>query len=661
MKIFSKFYKKNTYRNTDPFSIKEGSFKDGLLKESSFKKMWTEDTFDPAIGTKETIGRSFNFKKLYFVSFLLIFFISILFARTAWLQVVKGEYYLSMSERNRIRTERIDPRRGIIYDRNGNTLVRNQANFLLYFVPIDLPSDEEGRNKIFEKISLIIDSVSPEQLNEIYLSVKRGSFESFRPLFVVDNIEYEKAIKLYLESENMPGVVVSNKIRREYNLYSKTLSHVLGYTGKISQTELEKAGSDYTMIDYIGKMGIEFFWENELKGVSGKRQTEVDALGYQKKIISKVEPEDGHNLVLSLDVVMQKKMEEIIIANLEKMNLGRASAVIMNPNNGEVLTLISYPSYNNNAFARGITQLEYDELINHPDKPLFNRAVSGEFPSGSTIKPVMAAAALQEGVITEKTSFISAGGISVGPWTFPDWQAGGHGVTDVRKAISQSVNTFFYYIGGGYNDFKGLGLEKIISYNKLFGLGSQTGIDLSGEASGFLPTREWKEDVIGEPWYIGDTYHISIGQGSLLTTPLQVANFTSFFANGGTIYRPHLVKQVLRSDDSVLYDTEIEAVKSDFIDDYNTEVVRQGMRRTVTDGSARRLSTLPITSAGKTGTAQWSSLKDNHAWYTGFAPYENPELVFTVLVEEGKEGSAVTVSIMQEFLEWYYTEYRPIE
>ncbi len=661
MKIISNFYKNNKSNNTDPFSIKEGSFKDGLLRESTFKKVWAEDTFDPAIGTKDTIGRNFNYKKLYLVLFFLIFFISILFARTAWLQVVKGEYYLSMSDRNRIRTERIDPLRGIIYDRNGNTLVRNQANFLLYFIPIDLPPEDEERFEIFRKISSIIEGVTPEELNEVYLSVKRGSFESYRPLFALDNIEYEKAIKLYLESEKMPGVVISNKIRREYNLYSQTLSHVLGYTGKINQSELEKAGSEYTMIDYIGKMGIEYFWENELKGSSGRKQTEVDALGYQKKIISKTEPEDGHNLVLSIDVVMQKKLEEIIASYLEPMDLGRASAVVLDPNNGEVLTLISYPSYNNNAFARGITQSEYNELLNHPDKPLFNRAVSGEFPSGSTIKPVMAAAALQEGIITEKTSFISNGGINVGPWVFPDWRAGGHGVTDVRKAIAQSVNTFFYYIGGGYNDFSGLGLEKIILYEKLFGLGSQTGIDLAGEAAGFVPSREWKEETVGEPWYIGDTYHISIGQGSLLVTPLQVANFTAFFANGGTMYRPHLVKQILKSDDSPLLEVGAEVVKSEFIDKYSVEVVRQGMKRTVTDGSGVRLSTLPVSSAGKTGTAQWSSTKDNHAWYTGFAPYENPELAFTVLVEEGKEGSAVTVSIVRDFLEWYYTEYKPAE
>ena len=668
MKIFSNFYNKNKNTNIDPFSIKEGSFRDGTLRDYSFRRQWTEDSFDPSVEKKETMGRSFDFNKLYLLVFILFFSILILFVRIAWLQVVKGDYYYSMAEGNRIRTERLEPKRGIIYDRNGHTLVRNKANFVLYFIPIDLPRDDyktkitnPERTKIFEIISQITSKINLKELEEIYDSVAIGSLESYRPLFVMDSIEYDNAIKIYLDADKMPGVLVSNKIKREYNLYSMTLSHILGYTGKISREELEESSDEYSLIDYIGKMGIEYFWENELKGTNGRKQIEVDALGYEKKIISKVEAEDGHNLVLSLDIVMQKKMEEIIISYLEKLDLAKASVVILDPNNGEVLTLISYPSYNNNAFARGITQSEYSALLEHPDNPLFNRAISGEFPSGSTIKPVMAAAALQEGVITEKTSFLSTGGINIGQWYFPDWRAGGHGITDVRKAIAQSVNTFFYYIGGGHDNFKGLGLERIIEYEEKFGLGAQTGIDLAGEADGFLPTREWKREVKNEPWYIGDTYHLSIGQGDLLATPLQVANFTAFFANGGTMYRPHLIKQILSGDDRVLNSVEGAVVRDDFIDDYNVEVVRQGMRRTVTEGSARRLNSLPVASAGKTGTAQWSSVKDNHAWYTGFAPYNDPELAFTVLVEEGVEGSAVAVPIMQEFLEWYYTEYKPIE
>jgi penicillin-binding protein 2 len=332
----------------------------------------------------------------------------------------------------------------------------------------------------------------------------------------------------------------------------------------------------------------------------------------------------------------------------------------MNPSNGEILAIVSLPSFDNNHFAQGISQAEYELLIKQPDKPLFNRAVSGEFPSGSTIKPVMSAAALQEGVINENTTIKSVGGIRIGQWFFPDYLAGGHGTVDVKKAIANSVNTFFYYIGGGYESFTGLGVDRIEKYFKLFGLGSQTGVDLAGEASGFVPSPAWKEEVKGEKWYIGDTYHISIGQGDLLVTPLQVAAYTSVFANKGKLYRPHFIRQVLTSGDTGFKELKEGPVRENFISDNNINIVREAMRQTVTAGSARRLTSLPATSAGKTGTAQWSTKEKPHAWFTGFAPYENPEVVVTILVEEGGEGHLAAVPIAEEYLQWYFGEYKTL-
>jgi penicillin-binding protein 2 len=267
----------------------------------------------------------------------------------------------------------------------------------------------------------------------------------------------------------------------------------------------------------------------------------------------------------------------------------------------------------------------------------------------------MLAAALQEGVVSENTGVLSVGGIRIGQWFFPDWKAGGHGRVDAKRAIAESVNTYFYYIGGGYEDFRGLGVEKINYYGDLFGLGKQTGIDLAGESSGFLPTPAWKENVRGERWYIGDTYHLSIGQGDLLVTPLQVAMFTSVFANGGKLYRPHFIRKILSSDDRVINETAIEPVREDFIDAYNVNVVKQAMRQTVVSGSARKLANSTVEIAGKTGTAQWSTKKANHAWFTGFAPYDEPKIVITILIEEGKEGSEVAVPIAGEFINWYFS------
>lgn len=664
-----KFIKpKKQLKFVNPFAIKSGRFKNGKLT-TIYRKGWAEDVYISDNQEKETIGNNFQFNKLYITGFIMLLIIGALLGKTAWLQIVKGDYYYSMAEGNRLRVQRIEPKRGVIYDRNLRSLVRNKANFMLYIVPADLPDNEDELNPIIYRISEIVNNLSSEEIKKTIAQVPKYSLESYRPLFLVDNLEYEQAMKLYLESNNWPGIVLSNKSNREYLVYTLnneefqikpnySLSHILGYTGKITESELEQFGDEYLPIDYIGKMGIEYFWENELKGQSGKKQIEVDALGKEKKVIGENPPIDGNNLILSLDVKQQLKLEEILVSHLEEAGLSRASAIIMNPNNGEVLAMVSLPAYDNNMFARGITQDEYNELISHEDKPLYNRSISGEYPSGSTIKPLMASAALQERIVSENTTFLSVGGINIGQWFFPDWRAGGHGRTNVRKAIADSVNTYFYYIGGGYDDFVGLGVDRIVNYGQLFGLGTQTGIDLAGEASGFLPTRTWKEEVKGESWYIGDTYHLAIGQGDLLVTPLQIANYINVIANGGKLYRPHFVKEILSSNDDVIKEISTEPIRKNFIDSYNIDVVRDGMRQTVTQGSARSMQAVPATVAGKTGTAQWSSKKDTHAWFTGFAPFANPELTITILIEEGGEGSDRAVPVAREYLQWYFGEYK---
>lgn len=673
----------------NPFSIQEGRFRFGELKDSVYYSDWTEESFLFDSGHKEIVTRSFNFNKLKYISLIAVAFIFILGGRAAWLQVVNGEYYYLRSEDNRLRTEIIEPKRGIIYDRNLQPLVRNKANFVLYLRPIDLPRDELQRDELIREIASVlagevrVNTANPEILmagskklelvsdNEYFYKIKEalsrvkiGSLESYQPLFVQDNIDYEIAMKINLELPNWPGVFLTNKIRREYLAAgssgpevatSSSLSHLLGYAGKINENELKNLGSKYSLIDYVGKVGLEQYWEKELKGEAGKKSIEVDALGRQKKIVGETPAQDGYNLRLALDLELQQKTEEILKRHLEKNKLERASVIIINPQNGEVLTLVSWPAYDNNAFARGISQAEYSALLEDANQPMFNRAVSGEFPSGSIIKPIFAAGALQEGVITEKTSFLSTGGLRIGQWVFPDWRAGGHGITDVRRAIAFSVNTFFYYIGGGYGDFVGLGLDGLVKYASLFGLGQPTGIDLKGEAKGLVPTKEWKAEVKKEPWYIGDTYHVSIGQGNVLTTPLQAANYTAALANGGTLYRPRLVTQILDSKNQLLKEVKPEIISENFIDQRNMEIVREGMRQTAVIGSGRYLASLPVTSAGKTGTAQWSSKKNTHAWYIGFAPYDNPELAITVLLEEGGEGSAVSVPVVYDIFNWYFS------
>jgi len=649
----------------DPFAIQEGGSRYGRLEGFSYQLEWASESFITGGEKKEVIGRSFEFKRLYYFVAVLVFFLSLLVARTAWLQVVRRDYYYAMAEGNRIRLERVEPRRGVIYDRDYRPLVRNVANFTLYVIPADLPADEAARKKIADDIAGIIPGKTGGEIAAEIDKIKRGSLEAHNPLFIADNIPYEEAIILYLESADWRGVFLSNKTRREYGSCGRqsgcvlSLSHLLGYAGKINEEEYKKGSSEYLPIDYIGKTGLEYYWEKELKGKNGRKEIEVDALGKEKKIIAQEDPVDGSNLVLSIDLDLQAKFEEVLRTHLDKIKLKKGVGIALNPNNGEVLAMVSLPAFDNNVFARGIKPDEYRALLGDQDQPMYNRAISGEYPPGSTIKPVMSAAALEEGVINEHTSVLSVGGIRIGQWFFPDWRAGGHGTVDVKRAIAESVNTFFYYIGGGYEGFSGLGIDRIVKYEKLFGLSSVAGIDLPAEADGFLPTKEWKEKERGEKWYIGDTYHVSIGQGDLSVTPLQVANYTAAIANGGKLYRPHLVKKVLTSGDKLVKENKAEPIRQNFIKPENIDIVRRGMRQTVTAGSGRRLSSLPVEAAGKTGTAQWSSdIKHAHAWFTGFAPFDRPEIAITVLAEKAGGGDVVAVPIVKDVLEWYFRDRR---
>ncbi len=663
------FSKKN-----NPFVIQEGKISFGKLKDPAFYSEWTEHAFLSDDKNKEVIGQTFDFKQLKIIKIILIILFAILLARITWLQIFQFDHYYSLAQINRSRQEVVEANRGIFYDRSGQLLVRNKANFVLSIRLIDLPTDELERDKIIREIAQIIDNKKLSNKNDLIIeegpsfslikeslsNIRYGSLESYQPVFIKDNIDHEIALKLILESENIPGLIVSNKIKRNYlpikenELHS--LSHILGYTGKISLQELETLDGNYSLIDYLGKSGLEKAWESDLRGENGLKSYEVDAYGRKGKLINQKPAIDGYNLQLSLDLNLQSKLEEILQDWLNYLNLKKASIIIKNPQNGEILAMVSLPAYNNNDFASGIDYDKYQTLINNPNQPLFNRSIGGEFPAGSTIKPIFSAAALEEGIITENTSFLSTGGIRIGQWFFPDWLSSGHGTTNIRKAIADSVNTFYYYIGGGYQDFDGLGLDNLVKYSHLFGLGEKTGIDLTGESSGLIPTKEWRERVKQERWYIGNTYHFSIGQGDVLVTPLQMLNATSVIASGGILYKPHFVTQIRDGDDKIVKELEKEIIRQDFIDDYNLEIVRQGMRQAVTHGSARRLSLLDVDVAGKTGTAQWSSQRKPHAWFSGFAPYDKPEIAFIILIEEGGDGSEVAVPIAFDILNWYFSD-----
>jgi penicillin-binding protein 2 len=488
-----------------------------------------------------------------------------------------------------------------------------------------------------------------------------SSFISGQSVPLRSDIPYEEALRLMIRLQDAVGLSIETSYKREY-LVGEAYGHVLGYTGKMTEEEYTHWKEDaYQLSDSIGKSGVEKSYESTLHGTHGYRNVEVDFRGEETAIVSDIASEPGKNITLSLDSVLQEHLYVALKETIESKGLPGGSAVALDPRNGHVLALVSYPSYNSNAFVGGIAQDAYQQLVSDERQPLFHRAVSGMYPSGSTFKPIVAAAALEEGVVTPQTTVMSVGGITIdGGFSFPDWKPGGHGVTNVIKALAESVNTYFYLAGGGDNETtSGLGVERITDYGRRFGLDAPTGIDLPGEAAGFLPSKAWKEEFKNEPWYLGDTYHLAIGQGDILVTPLQVAAYTMAFANGGTLYQPTVVESLSDHTGAIVTTPEPVVIRSDMVSQSTMATVRKGMREAVVSGSARSLLSLPVTSAGKTGTAQFGSGEKTHSWFTAFAPYETPEIVISVIVEEAGQGNDAALPIVKEVLEEYFAGLTP--
>jgi penicillin-binding protein 2 len=430
---------------------------------------------------------------------------------------------------------------------------------------------------------------------------------------------------------------------------------VIGYTSPVDEEELGKK-TDLLLTDYTGKTGIERQYDDILRGSHGVKYVEVDAKQRPQKTVGEKDPIDGQDLKLTIDSDLQEFVFSVLAERAAKNSEGKvaAAAIVMEVESGEVLALVNYPSFDANSFSQPSRKGETADFLKDDITPLFNRAVSGTYAPGSTIKPFLAAAALQEGIINSRTKIISTGGIQSGSWFFPDWKAGGHGETDVYKAIAESVNTFFYVVMGGDDESRGLGVEKAKKYLAEFSWGGRTGVDLPAEAKGLLPDPKWKREVKHEQWYIGDTYHFGIGQGDVLVTPLQVSAATAGIANRGVINRPFMLKSVTkegREQDKGTDKTRVTINKS------HMATVKEAMRKTVTDGSAVRLSTLPWALAGKTGTAQASGGDDTHAWFTSFGPYEEPRLVVTVMLERGGEGDKDAVPVAEEIWGWLIENY----
>ena len=468
---------------------------------------------------------------------------------------------------------------------------------------------------------------------------------------------------------------------REY-IAGPLMAHLLGYMGPIPEAEAEQYDEQgYGPNDLVGLTGVEYSYEPDLKGESGSRYIEVDVLGREiRTVIEESAPVPGHNLTLTIDLPLQTAMENAVKAGLEQAKVKSGVAIAMNPKTGEILGMVSLPTYDNNQFARGISMEEYSALLQDPGHPLINHAISGLYPPGSTFKIIPAAAALEEGVITAQTTVNDPGIIWLANQYFPNdlsqaqpfycWihtYGRGHGNVNVVSALTVSCDVFFYVVSGGYGDFRGLGEPLLHYYALQFGLGDLTGIDLPAENPGLVPSSRWKRINLAESWVTGDTYNMAIGQGFVLTTPLQMLNATAAIANGGYLFRPQVVRQVTEADGTLVRDFRPDLIRQLPIAPENVDLVRQGMYgATHSPGGTALAVNLPgLEVAGKTGTAEFPGERDEkgnlptHAWFTAFAPYDDPEIVIVVFVEGGGEGSAVAVPIGKEILKAYFYPSEP--
>ncbi len=585
--------------------------------------------------------------KGFLVAVFIVFLV--LFLKTFQFQVLDKEEYSALAEGNKFAFHSIKAARGVIYDIKGEQIVFNEPSFNLVYIKKEDLSEKE-REKDFLEISKITD-LSLEEIKE-----------KTKEVLILRDIDQELLISLETRTEEFEEFKVEKRAQREYK-DGEIFSHVIGYMGKITSEDLKGDSKSYSLLDFTGRSGIEKQYEKELKKKSGKLRIERDVSGnvLSKEVVSFAE--SGKSLKLWLDADLQRRIYRALEKKLEEIGASKAVAVALNPGSGGVMSLVSIPSFDNNLFSKTEENSEeISELLSQKENPLFNRAISGKYATGSTIKPLVALAALEEGIIGDKETINCTGKITIPhrydpeiTYEYQDWSV--HGLTDLRKAIAESCNVYFYTIGGGYEDQEGLGPSKIKEYLELFGWGSKTGIDTPGEKEGFIPSPSWKKEAKGEGWWDGDTYNLSIGQGDIGVTPLQVAASFAAIANGGTLYKPQIVKEVMPGG-------EIGAVVlgRELGNQENFKAVREGMRKAVTgigvpQASSVILNSLPVSAAAKTGTAQTPLENYYHNWVTVFAPYDDPEIVLTVMIENVKDVQAAVLPVAKEVLSYYFKDH----
>jgi len=652
------------------------------------------------------------------IGWFILLALGLLLVRLWQLQFLERGSWQARAVQQQTKLEVISPARGVVYDRNGEIMVRNVPAYNVIVTPGELPEDPDREREVLMRLAGLLEIPysttqgfdAPEYWPEIG-AIGRSEFpptgkmpepgllemieevrwlEPYAPVVVKENVDRQTALLIAQEgSVTMPGVGVEIVPVRKYT-YGALTSQILGFLGPIpaEQAEAYELRGYNPNVDRIGYAGIEAEYEENLRGIPGRRVVEKDVLGQELGVLSETAPVPGDNIFLTLDTRLQSVAEAALREGLAKVGSRRGVVIVLDPRDGQVLAMVSLPTYDNNIFSQPLDEAVYRELLRDPHRPFVNHAIADQIPPGSTFKIIPASAALQEGIINRFTTLNCPGRIFLPNKFAPEdpklaqsfycWiqlQHGhGHGSLNVVDALAQSCDIFFYKVGGGYAEanFEGLGVERLADYAHKFGLGSLTGVDLPGEAPGLVPTPQWKRLTFQETWTTGDTYNMAIGQGGVLATPLQMANALAAVANGGTLYRPQLVHHIEDVEGNVIRPFTPIVSSTLPIDAAVWEVVHEGLDLAVSKtgtGSRALLDDLGVNLAGKTGTAEYCddiALKagrcnvakgqtlPTHAWFMAYGPVEAPEVVALAWVYDGGEGSVVAAPIVRDVLDFYF-------
>jgi len=554
-----------------------------------------------------------------------------------YLQVLEGGHFLDASDKNRIRIRPVAAPRGILFDKNGVPLVDNRPAFTLSLIPRELPREDQNRDAVLGRVASLL-QIPYQELAE---SVTRVPSDSFLPVRVRRGLTLEDMAKIEEWKLELPGVIVEGEPQRTYP-NSRFAAHLLGYVREASDEQLK--GGRYRRGDMVGQSGLERLLDEFLRGRDGGERIEVDALGRPVRVVQHTDPHPGSQVITTIDRRVQEAAEQAME--------GKAGAiVVMDPRSGDIRALVSTPAFEIDRFTATIDRAAWLRVVQDPDHPLLNRAIQSQYAPGSIFKIVVTAAGLQEATIAPMDRVYCNGEFHLGAWTFKDWKEGGHGSVDLQKALAQSCNIFYYQAG------LKIGGAAITKYARAFGFGTATGVELGGEKLGLIPQPKGRR----KSWQGGDIVNMSIGQGQVLVTPLQVARFMAAVANGGVLWKPRLVERIERPDRGVLYSDPGQVAGHVELSPAVWAFLRQALWAVVNDGTGIAAKIPGIDIAGKTGTAQMiahskAEKGQDHAWFAAFAPVRDPEVVVVVLVERGGKGGQVAAPIARRILNAIFFE-----